>query len=298
MTATTSYDPSLDRPAWIRIIPFLLFHVAALIAALLVRPTLTDLLVCAFFYFSRMFGIAGVYHRYFSHRTYSTSRVFQFALAFWACTSAQKGPLWWAAHHRHHHRYSDQPEDVHSPTQRGFWWSHVGWILAPRFDKTDLDAIRDFSKYPELRFLNRFHLLPPVLFAATLLALGGLHLFVWGFLVSTVVLWHGTFTINSLAHVFGRRRFETTDTSRNSLLLALLTTGEGWHNNHHYYPGSMTQGFYWWQIDVTGYLVRLLSWLGLVWDIRTAPPRVLALGRGRAEPKSELPPQLAAEEAA
>jgi len=191
----------------------------------------------------------------------------------------QKGALWWAANHRHHHRFSDQPEDVHSPLQRGFWWSHVGWILCKRFDATDYAAIPDLAKYPELRFLNKYHLLPPLLFGAVLFALGGLHAFVWGFVVSTVLLWHGTFTINSLCHVFGRRRFPTTDTSRNSLSLALLTLGEGWHNNHHYYPGSMSQGFYWWQIDIAAYVVRALSFVGLVWDVRSAPERVLELGR-------------------
>jgi stearoyl-CoA desaturase (Delta-9 desaturase) len=279
LEAPANYDPTLDRPDWLRILPFVGFHVLAVILAFVVRPTFGDILLCVAMYCLRMFGVAGALHRYFSHRTYSTSRAFQFVLAFWGETPMQKGALWWAANHRHHHRYSDQPEDVHSPLQRGFWWSHVGWILCPRFDATDYEAIPDLAKYPELVFLNKYHLLPPLLFGAALFAVGGLHALVWGFVVSTVLLWHGTFTINSLCHVYGRRRFPTTDTSRNSLSLALLTLGEGWHNNHHYYPGSMSQGFYWWQIDITSYAVRALSWLGLVWDIRVAPERVLALGR-------------------
>ena len=285
--APAAYDPKSDRVDWIRILPFAGFHLLALLLAFLVRPTVGDILLCIGMYYLRMFGVAGSYHRYFSHRTYQTSRAFQFVLAFLGGTAMQKGPLWWAANHRHHHRYSDMPEDVHSPTQRGFWWSHVGWILCKRFDKTDYEAVPDLAKYPELVFLNEHHLIPPFAFGGLLFLIGlllggpqaGLHAVVWGFVVSTVVLWHGTFTINSLAHVFGRRRFPTTDTSRNSLSLALLTLGEGWHNNHHYYPGSMRQGFYWWQVDVAGYVVRALAKVGLVWDVRTAPPRVLELGR-------------------
>jgi stearoyl-CoA desaturase (delta-9 desaturase) len=277
---------------FLRALPFFGFHVAAIVAAFYVRPTAADLLLCGSMYYLRMFGVAGGLHRYFSHRTYSTSRVFQFLLAFLGCTAVQKGPLWWAANHRHHHRASDTPEDIHSPTQQGFWWAHVGWVLSPRYDATDFDAIPDFAAYPELRFLNRYYLVPPVLLGVALFLLGGVHALVWGFAVSTVILWHGTFTINSLSHVFGRRRFPTTDTSRNSLSLALLTLGEGWHNNHHYYPGSMRQGFYWWQVDLAGYAIRALSWLGIVWDIRSAPERVLRLGLGKTPVTEERPTAL------
>ncbi len=298
-TDVANYDPKLDRPDFVRILPFVGFHVLAVVLAVLYPPSLGDILLCIGMYYLRMFGIAGAFHRYFSHRTYQTSRVFQFVLAFLGGTALQKGALWWAANHRHHHRWSDTPQDVHSPVQRGFFWAHVGWVLCRRFDSTDYEAIPDLAKFPELRFLNRFHLLPGVAFGATVFLIGGWHAFVWGFVVSTVVLWHGTFFINSLAHVFGRRRFPTTDTSRNSLSLALLTLGEGWHNNHHYYPGSMSQGFYWWQVDVASYVIRAMSWLGLVWDVRKAPQRVLDLGRGRgrsagvAEP---IAPPLAAPE--
>ncbi|MHB8416846.1 MAG: acyl-CoA desaturase [Myxococcales bacterium] len=282
-----AYDRSLDRVDWVRVLPFLGFHLLAVVLAFLVRPTVGDILLCIGMYYLRMFGIAGAFHRYFSHRTYQTSRAFQFVLALLGGASMQKGPLWWAANHRHHHRYSDMPEDVHSPTQRGFWWSHVGWILCKRFDSTDYEAVPDLAKYPELVFLNEHHLIAPFAFGGLLFLLGGLHAFTWGFVVSTVILWHGTFTINSLCHVFGRRRFPTTDTSRNSLSLALLTLGEGWHNNHHYYPGSMRQGFYWWQIDVAGYVIRALAKLGVVWNVRTAPRRVLELGRQGEVPAPE-----------
>ena len=178
-------------------------------------------------YVVRMFGITAGYHRYFAHRAYRTSRPFQFALAVIGGTSAQKGALWWAAHHRDHHRDSDGPDDVHSPVQRGFWWSHVGWFLSTRYNATRLDRIKDLARYPELRFLDRHHAIPPALLALGLFLAGGWPWLLWGFFVSTTLLWHGTFVINSLAHVMGRQRYQTGDESRNSFPLALITLGEG-----------------------------------------------------------------------
>jgi len=222
-----------------------------------------------------MFGLAVGYHRYFAHRTFRTSRVGQFLLALLASTAAQKGPLWWAGHHRNHHRHSDTELDVHSPSQRGFWWAHVGWIFCQKYDATDFDVIKDFAKYPELRWLDKFALLPPVVLAVGLwLSFSWVGLF-WGFFFSTVVLWHGSFTVNSLMHVWGSRRYLTPDTSRNNWPLAFVTLGENWHNNHHHYQASASQGFFWWEIDFGYYGIKVLSWLGLVWDVRTPPKRVL-----------------------
>jgi stearoyl-CoA desaturase (delta-9 desaturase) len=231
-------------------------------------------------YFVRMVVVTMGYHRYFSHRTFKTSRAFQFLLALGAQSAAQKGVLWWASHHRWHHKHSDTDADPHSAKRRGFWHAHLGWILGQDWDETRLELVGDLAKFPELRFLNRpsVQLLPALLLAIACLALGGVPGLVWGFFVSTVLLWHGTFTINSLCHMFGRRRFETTDDSRNSLALALLTTGEGWHNNHHHYQSSARQGFRWWEIDVTFYVLKALAAVGLVWDLRPAPPSVSASG--------------------
>jgi stearoyl-CoA desaturase (delta-9 desaturase) len=182
--------------------------------------------------------------------------------------------LWWAAHHRDHHRDSDGPDDIHSPVQRGFWWSHVGWFLATRYNATKLDRIRDFARYPELRFLDRHHAVPPILLALGLLLAGGWPALLWGFFVSTTVLWHGTFTINSLAHVVGRQRYQTGDESRNSFALALLTLGEGWHNNHHFYPTTANQGWFWWELDLSWMALRVLRSIGVVRDLRTPPQRI------------------------
>jgi len=255
-------------------IPFFLVHIAAL-SAIWIGASTSDIIVCVGLYYLRMFGITAGYHRYFSHRAYKTSRWFQFVLAFIGGTSMQKGVLWWAAHHRNHHKFSDMSEDIHSVKQDGFYWSHVGWILSNQYDHTEWDRIRDFAKYPELRWLNRWHWVPALLGGAVLYALGGIHWFVWGGLVSSVFLWHGTFFINSLAHVWGNRRYPTTDTSRNNFWLSLVTMGEGWHNNHHYYQSTANQGFFWWEVDFSYYILKMLSWVGVVWDLRTPPRHVL-----------------------
>ena len=243
----------------------------------------TALAVAAVLYGLRMFAITGFYHRYFSHRSFATSRALQFAFAVLGAASVQRGPLWWAAHHRRHHRHADTEADVHSP-RHGFWRSHVGWFLTRRAFATDEAAIPDLARYPELRWLDRFDIVVPVLLAAGLYAFGawlgaahpalgadGPQLLAWGCFVSTVVLFHVTVTINSLAHRWGSRRFATRDDSRNNWLLALLTFGEGWHNNHHHYPGSVRQGFAWWEIDLTYYLLRAMAALGLVWNLKAMP---------------------------
>jgi len=282
MTTTGPHD--VDAIAWTRSLPFLAVHAVALATPFLAPVEGRWVALAIGLYLSRMFGITAGYHRYFSHRAFRTSRGFQLVLGVLGASSAQKGPLWWAAHHRDHHRHSDGPEDIHSPLERGFWWSHVGWILARRHDATKLERVKDLARYPELRWLDRWHLAAPLALAGALLLAGGLPALLWGFFVSTVLLWHGTFAINSLAHVFGRRRYETGEGSRNGLALALLTLGEGWHNNHHFYPSSANQGFFWWEVDVTYYLLRGLSVLRVVRDLRTPPDRVRYAHRAAAQP--------------
>jgi stearoyl-CoA desaturase (delta-9 desaturase) len=249
---------------------FVAVHLAAL-AVFFVRPSIASVLTCVALYAFRMWAVTAGYHRYFSHRTYKTSRVFQFLLAFAAQTSVQKGVLWWAAHHRDHHKYSDEAEDIHSPVRNGFWWSHVGWILSVKYDETKMQNVKDLAKYPELRWLNRWHFIPPLLLAVGLFLAGGWPMLIWGFFVSTVLLWHGTFVINSLCHVFGSKRYKTGDESRNNFLFALITLGEGWHNNHHHYQSSTRQGFFWWEVDISYYTLKLLSWIRVVWDLREPP---------------------------
>nr|WP_298131180.1 acyl-CoA desaturase [uncultured Pseudoxanthomonas sp.] len=284
-------DAQAARIDWLRAVPFIGMHLAC-VAVLWVGVSPIALIVALALYAVRMFAITGFYHRYFSHRTFRTSRVLQFVFALIGASSVQRGPLWWAAHHRNHHRHADTVADPHSPRVHGFWWSHAGWFLTRGGFRTDWSRIPDLARYPELRWLDRYDTVVPVLLAAALFGVGALlervaphlgtsgpQLLVWGFFVSTVVLFHATVTINSLAHRFGRRRFDTRDDSRNNLWLALLTFGEGWHNNHHFFPGTARQGFRWWEIDLTWYGLRAMALLGLVRDLKPVPAWVLAKAR-------------------
>ncbi|WNH50588.1 acyl-CoA desaturase [Stenotrophomonas aracearum] len=277
-----------NRVDWLRAIPFVAMHLACL-AVIWVGVSWVAVGVALALYAVRMFAITAFYHRYFAHRTFRTSRVVQFVFAVIGASSVQRGPLWWAAHHRNHHRHTETAADPHSPTVHGFWWSHMGWFLTAEGFHTDWARIPDLVRYPELRWLDRFDTLVPVALAAGLFGLGALlermapglgtsggQMLVWGFFISTVVLFHATVTINSLAHRFGRRRFATGDDSRNNLWLALLTFGEGWHNNHHFFPGTARQGFYWWEVDITWYGLRAMSALRLVSDLKPVPAWVLA----------------------
>ena len=278
------FKKSID---WTRTLPFILLHLSTLFV-FVVGVSPVAIVTAVILYAVRMFAITGFYHRYFSHKAFKTSRITQFIFALIGASSIQRGPLWWAAHHRQHHVNSDKETDEHSPRLHGFLWSHMGWFLSRLNFATRLDKISDFSKFPELKFIDRFDILVPILLAISLYAIGeilaayypslgtnGWQMVVWGFVVSTLVLYHVTFTINSLAHTIGSRRFQTRDDSRNNWLLALLTFGEGWHNNHHYYPGSARQGFRWWEIDISYYLLRLLQALGIIWDLRPVPNRVM-----------------------
>jgi fatty-acid desaturase len=207
-------------------VPFVLVHLAC-IGAIWSGVTTGALVLCGVLYLVRMFGVTAGYHRYFSHRTYKTSRAFQFVLALVAQSTTQKGVMWWAAKHRHHHKHADLEDDVHSPRLRGFWYSHLGWIFDPKHDATDLDAVPDLARYPELVWLHRYEKLPAVVLAVLCFVFGGWPGLVVGFFWSTVLVYHGTFMINSLAHVHGKQRYVTGDDSRNNWWLAILTLARG-----------------------------------------------------------------------
>ncbi len=286
--ANIAVDNNPEKIEFLRILPFILLHLACF-TVFFVGFSATALIIAVLLYALRMFAITGFYHRYFAHKAFKTSRFVQFIFAFLAASSAQRGPLWWASHHRHHHANSDKPDDSHSPVQHGFFWSHISWFLTNKNFNSKNERVKDLLVYPELKFLDRFDVIAPLFLATSLYALGaaleiyaphlhtsGLQLLVWGFVISTVVLYHMTFTVNSLAHVWGGRRFNTSDESRNNSLIALLTLGEGWHNNHHHFPSAARQGFYWWEIDLTYYGLKILSALGLIWDLRKVPAEVLS----------------------
>lgn len=275
-----------ERFEWSRAIPFIVLHIGCL-GVVWTGWSWTAFGIAAVLYFVRMFAITAIYHRYFCHRAYHTSRVTQFLFALFGLTAMQRGPLWWAAVHRHHHAHSDDEHDVHSPGMKGFLWAHIGWLTSSKNFPTDYRRVKDLAKFPELVFLNRFDILGPALLLVLLYGFGaalaayapglgtsGLQLVVWGFFISTTVLFHATCFVNSLAHCFGNQRFDNEDDSRNSLLLALITLGEGWHNNHHHYQASARQGFYWWEIDISYYIIRLMGLLGIVWNIKAVPVAV------------------------
>jgi stearoyl-CoA desaturase (delta-9 desaturase) len=285
-------DARADRIDWLRASPFVVMHLACL-GAIWTGVSTVAVLVAVALYAVRMFALTGFYHRYFSHRTFRTSRAVQFVFALIGASCVQRGPLWWAAHHRNHHRHTDTTLDPHSPSVHGFLWSHAGWFLTPRGFRTEIERVPDLAVYPELRWLDRFDTAIPVALAVALFGLGkllqyvapglgtdGWQMLVWGFFISTTVLFHATVTINSLAHRYGKRRFDTRDDSRNNVWLALITFGEGWHNNHHFFPGTVRQGFRWWEIDMTYYGLVLMSWLGLVHDLKPIPGWVSVKARG------------------
>jgi len=295
------FDTTSDAPPgpdderhvdWLRVVPFIGLHVTAIVGLYFVGWSWVAVGVAALLYAIRMFAITGFYHRYFSHKTFRTSRPVQFVMALVGASSVQRGPLWWAAHHRNHHRHSDTEADVHSPVTRSFWYSHMGWFLTRAGFRTDWTVIPDLRKFWELKLIDRFDVFIAIGLAWLLFWLGGYlqanypelgtsraQMLIWGFFISTVVLFHCTVTINSLAHRFGRRRYRTRDESRNNWFLALITFGEGWHNNHHHFPGSARQGFYWWEFDMTYYGLKLMSWLGLVWDLKAVPNELRLAGR-------------------
>ncbi len=283
---TKSGYRSLDKINHWRLLDYYGVHLACGLA-FFTGVSWVALAICIGFYYIRMFAITGWYHRYFSHKSFKTSRTVQFIFAYLGNTSAQRSALWWAAHHRHHHRFSDKPEDSHSPIQQGFLRSHMFWFMTPDNKKIKWDNIKDLTKFPELMWLNKNQWLAPISSALFMVLLGaGLEFFapqlhtnawqmlVWGFFISTTLCFHGTYTINSLGHMFGSRRYKTEDDSRNNFWLSLITMGEGWHNNHHYYQNSARQGFYWWEIDMSYYLLWTMSKLGLVWDLKPVPLRI------------------------
>jgi stearoyl-CoA desaturase (delta-9 desaturase) len=272
---------------WFRCLPFILVHLALVLVFI---PGFSPFCILLFMgsYILRMFGITAFYHRYFSHRTFKTSRVFQFIGAALACTAGQRGPLWWAAHHRMHHRHSDTEKDFHSPNKKGFLWSHVFWFMTAYAYPTYMKQIPDWKRFPELLYLNRFDWVPFLSLGILLYLAGesswatehlgssGLQWLAWGFILPTVALYHATFSVNSVAHLYGSRRYETKDASRNNLPVAVLTLGEGWHNNHHFFPGTAQQGFFKGEFDPTFHALKILEKLRVVHSVKTVPTWVKA----------------------
>jgi stearoyl-CoA desaturase (delta-9 desaturase) len=290
VSSENNYNPEANYPNqvdWVRTIPFIFLNLACLLV-FVVGFSWVAFITALVLYVVRIFFIGAFYHRYFSHKTYQTTRFWQFIFALVSGCCIQRGPLWWAAHHRQHHMCSDEPIDAHSPVHHGFWWSHMGWFMSKKHFHYNPDRVKDLARYPELVFLDRYDILMPTVLFISLFTAGLLlrmylpewgtgpgQMLVWGFCISTIALFHTTVTINSLSHVVGKKRFKTKDNSRNNIFLALLTLGEGWHNNHHHYPATARQGFMWWELDITYYMLKLMEKMGMIWDVRGVPKSVL-----------------------
>ena len=264
--------PNHERPNWLTIIVLVFFHIGAIAA--LFQFSWTSLAVALGLYWVTIcFGISMGYHRLHTHRSYSVPRPLEYFFAVCGTLTLEGGPIFWVATHRLHHQKSDLPGDPHSPRD-GAWWSHVGWIMLGESKHSDTAAM---SKYaPDLakdKFyvtLNNYHWVPMVILGGILLAFGGLPLMLWGVCLRVVVGLHSTWLVNSATHMWGTRRFETRDDSRNSWWVALLTFGEGWHNNHHAHPTSARHGLTWYEFDPSWLQIRLLKSLGIAKAIRVA----------------------------
>jgi stearoyl-CoA desaturase (Delta-9 desaturase) len=247
-------------------------------------------------HFLRAIGLTLAFHRYFAHRAFKMNRIARFVWAWIGTSAMPKGPLWWAGHHVNHHRYADRDGDPHSPMVSGVYYAHIGWFLNDaRHDKLapGNPVIRDFSKAPEIVFLERYYFLPPLVLATAMFAIGGLSWLVWGFCLPTMTLAHATFAINTVNHMFGTRRFETVDESRNNPITAFFAVGEGWHNNHHRYQRAARNGFYWWEFDPTWYVIRAMAAVGLAWDVQPVPRRIYEEARaGRARRAARKVPSI------
>lgn len=266
---------SLSKYNW----PSMIFiggtHLIAILAPFWIEITQEGIFILFVLYLINTFGITVGYHRYFSHKSFTTSRLFQFILALLAQSATQNGVLWWAEKHRLHHRYSDTKDDVHSPVTQGFFYGHCGWLFILANAEKKYTLVKDLERFPELRWLDKYDQLPTIILGIIILMTSGWSGFVIGFCLSRVICWHGAFTVNSIAHLYGSQRYMTGDNSRNCFWLSLFTYGDSWHNNHHHYASSANHGFFWWEIDIGYYLLVILSWLGIVWDLKKPPPHLL-----------------------
>jgi len=251
------------------------------------------LTVALILYLVRGFGVTAGYHRLLAHRSFRAGRPVQFLLALAGSLATQGGPLWWVAHHRSHHRYTETDRDIHSPRTQGFWRSHMGWMLSAESFRENGANARDLYRVPELKFLQQHYVWIVLGQGAAIYALGtglaalgvetsGPQMLVWAWFIATVALWHATFMVNSVCHLWGSRPFDADDASTNNWLVAVLALGEGWHNNHHKFAYSARHGLEWWQFDLTWVLLRGMEKLGLVSELRRPRRRMLERARARA----------------
>ena len=278
-------------PSIIQIIIF--WTVQASAASVFLVPFSWSLvLLWAVSHFLRAIGLTLTFHRYLAHRAFQMNRGVRFVWAFIGTCAMQKGPIWWAGHHVNHHKFADREGDPHSPMVSGVYYAHIGWFLNDtKHDQLEPNnpVLRDFSKYWELAMLERFHFVPPIMLAVAMYLIGGAPWLVWGFCLPTMTLAHATFAINTVNHMFGSRRFDTIDESRNNAVTAIFAAGEGWHNNHHRFQRAARNGFYWWEFDPTWYVIRAMAAVGLAWDLQQVPERIYEEARVTKQSRRPTP---------
>lgn len=288
MSNTTPVGPSQRRQARIVIVGMTLFHLGAL-GVFFTGVSEVAVMAMIAYYILRGFGITAGFHRLLAHRSYKAGRLTQFMISLAGSLAVQGGPLWWVAHHRAHHRYTETDKDIHSPRTKGFWKAHIGWMGSPESFNENGAGARDLHQYPELKFLQRHYALLVLGQGAIIFGIGaligwlwptsetsGLQFLTWVYFLGTVLLWHATFMVNSVCHTWGGRPFDAKDDSTNNWLVVILALGEGWHNNHHKFANSARHGLKWWQFDLTWCGLLLLSKLRLVSDLKTPHEQVLA----------------------
>ncbi|MBI1790784.1 MAG: fatty acid desaturase [Acidobacteria bacterium] len=269
---TPSSSSSKLKINWLTTTVLVVFHLGA-VAALFMFDWKAVLVASFLYWLAIGCGIGMGYHRLLTHRSYKVPRFIEQFLAICGTLTLEGGPIFWVATHRLHHQNSDKPGDPHSPRD-GAFWSHMGWIMLGESKHSDTRQMSrytpDLSKDPFYRWLNSFHYVPLVILGLTLLAVGGVKMMMWGVFVRVVVGLHSTWLVNSATHMWGRRRFRTTDDSRNNWWVALLTFGEGWHNNHHAHPNSSRHGLAWYELDLTYVQIRLLELFGVARGVKVA----------------------------
>jgi stearoyl-CoA desaturase (delta-9 desaturase) len=270
----TTAAPIVEREGinWVSVIAFSGFHIGAVVAVFFFSwPAFFAAL--GLYWISLSLGIGMGYHRMLTHRAFQAPKWVEYFLAICGTLALEGGPIAWVATHRIHHRFSDKPGDPHTPRD-GKWWSHIIWMLVG--DATNGDTVEcshyaaDLCKDPFLVWLSKYNYVPLLILSALLLAFGGVPCLLWGVFFRVTMGWHATWMVNSLTHFWGRRRFATSDSSRNNWFVALVSFGEGWHNNHHAHPASARHGLAWYEIDMSWMAIRFLRMLGLAKSVRVA----------------------------
>lgn len=278
---TIATPPSQLKRDWTFIVVLIAIHVGALFAFLPSNFSWTAVgLALLLHWITGGLGITLGWHRMLTHRSFKTPKWLEYFLVFCGSLACEGGVIWWVGLHRNHHLHSDTELDQHN-SQKGFWWSHMGWMMHETPAESEIEKLtKDINADPFYRFLDDYFFPMQIVFGVLLYLIGGWPIVVWGIFVRLVLVYHCTWFVNSATHKFGYKTYESDDQSTNCWWVALLTYGEGWHNNHHAFPQSARHGLQWWEIDTTWMMVQFLKTLGLADKIRLPSPQQIAANDG------------------